>query len=43
MLYEDYTPPSWSMRPKFGFYLEILKNGVNVGEKKIDNVISIVI
>jgi hypothetical protein len=37
-LYEDYTPPSWSMRPKLAFYLEILKNGLNVGEKKIDNV-----
>lgn len=37
-LYEDYTPPSWSMRPKLQFYLEILKSGAIIGEKKIDNV-----
>ncbi|CAD8091618.1 unnamed protein product [Paramecium sonneborni] len=36
-LYEDYTPPSWSMRPKLPFYLEVLKNGVLIQEKKIDN------
>ncbi|CAK80521.1 unnamed protein product (macronuclear) [Paramecium tetraurelia] len=36
-LYEDYTPPSWSMRPKLPFYLEVLKNGVLIQQKKIDN------
>lgn len=36
LLYEDYTPPSWSMRPKYKYYLEILKNGVCIGEKPID-------
>ncbi|CAD8063554.1 unnamed protein product [Paramecium primaurelia] len=36
-LYEDYTPPSWSMRPKLPFYLEVLKNGVLIEQKKIDN------
>lgn len=39
-LYEDYTPPSWSMRPKLPFYLEVLKNGVLIEQKKINNVYS---
>lgn len=37
-LYEDYTPPPWSMRPKLHFYLEINRNGLPVGDMKINQV-----
>ena len=42
MLYEDYTPPSWSMRPKLKYYLEVIKDGVEISQMPIDGVIQFI-
>lgn len=34
--FEDYYPPSWSAKPIYNYYLEVLKNGVEVEKKFID-------
>jgi pSer/pThr/pTyr-binding forkhead associated (FHA) protein len=34
--FEDYYPPAWSAKPTHNYYLEVLKNGVEVEKKFID-------